>query len=69
MVEANGFTTADQRAWAVADVDFEMCRLSSRCKRRIAGQIEVARSYIDRAEAGAGVQVSNIVSSSVQRKC
>lgn len=69
MVGTNGFTTADQRAWAVANVDSEMCRLSSRCKRRIAGQIEVARSYIDRAEAGAGAQVGNIVSSSAERKC
>lgn len=36
------------------DVDFEMCRLSSRCKKRIAEEIKVARSYIGRAEAGAG---------------
>ena len=68
-VEANVFTTADQRAWGVGDVDFEMCRLRSRCKRRIAEEMKVARSYIDRAETGAEVQVGNIVSSSVKRKC
>lgn len=68
-VEANDFTTADQRAWGAADVDSEMCRLSSRCKRRIAEEMKVARSYIDRVETGAGAQVGNIVSSSVNRKC
>jgi hypothetical protein len=68
-VEANVFATAGQRAWGAADVDFEMCRLSSRCRRRIAREIEVARSYIRHAEAGAGAQVGNIVSSSVKRKC